>query len=113
MKTSDNYFVKLKGFVETTTDVDEQTLLSSVSTASQSHLSSISLMDALDLVNTDQSALIKNKLAEFDVTTFKISTVDAVQGEDPVPIVVDIDPNLENQKQSKGIIGRLRSMFGR
>ncbi|MHA2501330.1 MAG: hypothetical protein ACXAE3_00455 [Candidatus Kariarchaeaceae archaeon] len=115
MKTSDNYFIKLKGFVRTSEVVNEQHLLSSVTAACRDHVSRISLMDALDLVKAEQSAPIGKNVEDFSelITTFEVSTVDAVEIPATSTIEVDINPDLENQSQSKGFIGKIKSIFRR
>ena len=112
MKTHDNYYVKVKGFVEAITDLDQSQITSAVASSCRSYLGNIELMQALDLVNPEEAKKLLPGLGDLatSVSKLEISTVDAVEHSTST-IDVEIDPELEGQKQNKGLFGRLKGMF--
>jgi hypothetical protein len=113
-KTKDNYTVKIKAVVAFIGET-EKNIFKSIENSLQGHIKSITLMEALDLVNEDHFVkllpLINKNLGDEKVTEFAIKTVDAVEaGEEPD---IAIDPSLETQTQKKGVLGKLKSLFGK
>ena len=114
LRTSDNFFLKLKGQILPTKEVYQTNLINSVSKVCQSYFQKMTLLEALDLINDNNVMNLKDQISDqsnVEIKSFKIITVDAYEIETKEEIQINIDPSLETQKLSKGVFRKIKSIF--
>ncbi|MCE7734733.1 MAG: hypothetical protein GPJ54_07655 [Candidatus Heimdallarchaeota archaeon] len=116
IETSDNYFLQIKAHVEYNGENSEK-LQSAINSTSIKFFRSVSLFDALMLLEDNEGDICKNyyksvrdNLSEnqLEVAKFMLTTLDAVQisgKEDKIKF--EINPELEGKKKKKGLLGKL------
>lgn len=116
IETSDNYFLQIKAHVEHRGD-DGQKLQSTINSSSITFFRSVSLFDALGLLEDNEGEICKNYYKsvrddfsdnQLEVIKFVLTTIDAVQlmGREE-KIKFEINPELEGKKKKKGLFGKL------
>ena len=112
MLTKDNYTIKVNGSFTVKENENESELISKIEIILREFISEnllekvLSIVEKKDYIN-DLPGMEKVS-ASFD--NFEISTIDAKE-ENNQKIEYDINPELETQKQNKGIFGWLKKLF--
>ena len=112
MLTKDNYTIKVNGSLMVKENENETELISKIEIILREFISENLLEEVLLIVEkkdyiNDLPGMEKVS-ASFD--KFEISTIDAKE-ENNQKIEYDINPELETQKQNKGIFGWLKKLF--
>ncbi len=112
MLTKDNYTIKVNGSFTVKENENESELISKIEIILREFISEnllekvLLIVEKKDYIN-DLPGMEKVS-ASFD--NFEISTIDAKE-ENNQKIEYDINPELETQKQNKGIFGWLKKLF--
>ena len=119
IETSDNYSLQIKAHVQYNGDNREK-LQTTINSSSIAFFRSLSLFDALRLLENNEGEAHKNYrnsvrdnclTNQIEVQKFVLTTIDAIQisGEDD-KINFEINPELERKMKKKGL---LRKLFGK
>mgnify|MGYP001489158774 FL=1 len=112
MLTKDNYKIKINGSLTIKETENEKELISKIEIILKDFISENLLEEVLLIVEKKDYI---NDLTELDKLSasfdnFEISTIDAKE-ENNETIEYDINPELETQKQNKGIFGWFKKLF--
>tara|TARA_B100000287_G_C20632598_1_gene780430 strand:+ start:177 stop:557 length:381 start_codon:yes stop_codon:yes gene_type:complete len=112
MLTKDNYKIKINGSLTIKETENEKELISKIEIILKDFISENLLEEVLLIVEKKDYI---NDLPELDKLSasfdnFEISTIDAKE-ENNETIEYDINPELETQKQNKGIFGWFKKLF--
>ena len=112
MLTKDNYKIKINGSLTIKETENENELISKIEIILKDFISENLLEEVLLIVEKKDYI---NDLPELDKLSasfdnFEISTIDAKE-ENNEKIEYDINPELETQKQNKGIFGWFKKLF--
>lgn len=116
IETSDNYFLQIKAHVEYNGD-NSKKLQSTINSSSVTFFRSISLFEALGLLEDNGGEICKNYYKsvrdnfsenQLEVEKFVLTTIDAVQlSREEDKINFTINPELEGKKKRRGLLGKL------
>ena len=112
MLTKDNYTIKVNGSLTVKENENESELISKIEIILREFISE-NLLEKVLLIVENKDYIndlpgMEKVSASFD--NFEISTIDAKE-ENNQKIEYDINPELETQKQNKGIFGWLKKLF--
>ena len=114
MLTKDNYTIKINGSLTVKENENEKELISKIEIILKDFISKNVLEEVLLIVEkkdyVNDLPGMEKVSASFD--NFEISTIDAKE-ENTQKIEYDISPELETQKQNKGIFGWLKKLFNK
>ena len=114
--TSDSYSIKIKAQIEYSSKSTER-IQSVINSASIAFFKTVTLMDALSLIenrdsnvsrNYHQSIITEGDQNELTIIKIVLITIDGIYSENEGDeIKIELDPKLEGKKRKKGLRGRL------